>query len=406
MRLSAFSIPVLLASATLARSPYSPPHRRSQHTDVCANINADLVFPDVIVDVYVAGHLDIGLCVSQVTAFIGNYNVTEAAVEVVGKDKVESAVVAMIKKAGAECSYPQHAKPTVTPDDTCDFVCTDGFLAMPAKNPTSCQCPPHLMVCDGKCGHFHMDCHKTAPPSRRQSEPKCAQGLIMCGVPDATWGQAYKCTDINSDSFTCGGCVKASPFDSSSTMGVNCHDIPDVDEVTCKDNRCFVHTCKSGFIVTPPGNDWCIPKSKGNVPRSSPASDADAVLGSAARPMQGLKIARGELSEAITHASSVGDKLVPRSSSISGVLTPLLSTSNGSVDSVKSKIPAGIRADTKVLRGFAPLKDYATNVGTSSTGVLEKAGVHVPRDVTDIVKNGATGKVTSNMESTLHAVRQ
>ena len=25
----------------------------------------------------------------------------------------------------------------------------------------------------------------------------------MCGVPDATWGQAFKCTDVTSDSYTC-----------------------------------------------------------------------------------------------------------------------------------------------------------------------------------------------------------
>lgn len=54
-----------------------------------------------------------------------------------------------------------------------------------------------------------------------------------------------------------GGCVKASPFGSPSTSGVNCHDIPNVDEVSCKDSQCFVHTCKSGF-TTSSANDGCI----------------------------------------------------------------------------------------------------------------------------------------------------
>ncbi|KIJ16252.1 hypothetical protein PAXINDRAFT_99129 [Paxillus involutus ATCC 200175] len=371
MRLSALATPLLLASTSFAGSPHSrAPHRRAQQTDVCANIDADLVFPDVIKDgkPYVAGHINIGLCVSQVTVFVGHYNVTEAAVKVVGKDKVESTVVAMIKKAGVECSYPQHAKPSATRSDPCDFVCTDGFLAMPATEPTSCQCPPHLTVCDGKCGHYHLDCHKTAPPSRRQSEPKCAQGLTMCGVPDATWGQAYKCTDTTSDSFTCGGCVKACPFGNSSTSGVNCHDIPNVDDVTCKGSSCFVNTCKSGFMVTP-GNDGCIPTPKENVPRGSPVPNADAILGSTAVPTHGLKAARDGLSEAITQA--IDDKHVPRSSPASGVITPLLFTGSGAT---KPKVPAGIPADTMVARGVAPLKGLNTNVVTSVSKALEKAG--------------------------------
>jgi hypothetical protein len=123
MRLSALATPLLLASTSFAGSPHSrAPHRRAQQTDVCANIDADLVFPDVIKDgkysylgvvslqshsnvtlgkPYVAGHINIGLCVSQVTVFVGHYNVTEAAVKVVGKDKVESTVVAMVSCASA-----------------------------------------------------------------------------------------------------------------------------------------------------------------------------------------------------------------------------------------------------------------------------------------------------------------
>ncbi|KAF9240041.1 hypothetical protein BU15DRAFT_74269 [Melanogaster broomeanus] len=355
MKLCALAAPLLLASNSFARSPNSPLHRRAQHTDVCANIHADLVFPDVIIDgkEYVAGHVDIGLCVSQVKVLVGHYNVTEAAIKVVGQDKVESTIVDMIKKAGTECSYPQHAQPTVTPDDACGFICTDGFLAMPANRPTSCQCPPQMMVCDGKCGHFHLDCHKTAPPSRRQLDPKCGEGLTMCGVSGAT-GQAYKCTDTKSDSFTCGGCVKPSPFGSSSTKGVNCHDIPNVAEVTCKGNTCFIDSCKSGFIVTT-SKDGCIPQPEQNVPRGIPLSDGAGLLGSAARPAQGVKVVRDGLSGA-------------------------------SKDGLRTKIPTGFQADT-VARGFTK-----GNVVTSSTEELEtQPGVHAPRDVTD------TGAITHDV---------
>ncbi|KAI9566126.1 hypothetical protein HD554DRAFT_1225990 [Boletus coccyginus] len=259
MRLSVLAAaPLLMASTTLARSPL----RRGPATDTCANLAADLVFSDIEIDgkPYDAGHIDIGLCISQVKTFVGHYNVTEAAAKVVGVDKVESTVTAMINKAGIKCSYPPHAKPAVTGSSECDFVCTDGFLAMPANHPSSCICPPYLTECDGQCGHFHSDCATTQPPSRRQNEPRCAKDLALCGVPDATWGQAFKCTNVTSDSYTCGGCVKASPFGSPSTNGVNCHDIPNVDEVSCKDSHCLVHTCKSGFTASS-ANDGCIAKS-------------------------------------------------------------------------------------------------------------------------------------------------
>lgn len=112
MRLSVLAAaPLLMASTTLARSPL----RRGPATDTCANLDADLVFLDVEIDgelffpsrydtkvqhdlgkPYDAGHIDIGLCISQVKTFVGHYNVTEAAAKVVGVDKVESTVTAMV----------------------------------------------------------------------------------------------------------------------------------------------------------------------------------------------------------------------------------------------------------------------------------------------------------------------
>lgn len=237
MRPSVLAAPLLLASTTFARSPL----RRGQTTDACANLDADLVFSDVMVDgelfhitfynagfqlgtgkPYDAGRIDIGLCISQVKTFVGHFNVTEAAIKVVGVDKVESTVIAMvhspvssyntpnaylcfsqIKKAGVQCTYPPHAKPSVTGSNECDFVCMDGFMAMPTNHPSSCTCPPHLTECNGKCGDFRLNCPTTPPPSRRQNEPKCCKDLMMCGVPEATSGEAYKCTDVASDSYTC-----------------------------------------------------------------------------------------------------------------------------------------------------------------------------------------------------------
>ena len=86
-----------------------------------------------------------------------------------------------------------------------------------------------------------------------------------------------------------GGCVKASPFGSPSTDGVNCHNIPNVDDVSCEDSKCFVHTCKSGFTVSV-RNDECIanPNAKSTralpVPGTGHVTDAATVPGSAVDP--------------------------------------------------------------------------------------------------------------------------
>ena len=48
MRLYVLSAPLLLASATFARSHAHL--RRGQATDTCATLDTDLVFPDVFID--------------------------------------------------------------------------------------------------------------------------------------------------------------------------------------------------------------------------------------------------------------------------------------------------------------------------------------------------------------------
>ncbi|KAF8554496.1 hypothetical protein OG21DRAFT_1484608 [Imleria badia] len=189
----------------------------------------DLVFLDVVVDgkPYNAGRMDIGLCKSQVQKIVGQ----------TGSNRPSLNCLSQINEEGVQCSYPPHAIPSVTPNNEYGFIC---FVEMPATNyPTSCVCPPNLMECDGVCGPVKLDCSTKPPPSHRQNQPVCAEHLTMCGVPDATWGQAYKCTDITSDSYPCGGCVKASPFGSPSVNGVNYHDIPNGDfSVSASEDGC------------------------------------------------------------------------------------------------------------------------------------------------------------------------
>ncbi|KAG6376805.1 hypothetical protein JVT61DRAFT_1831 [Boletus reticuloceps] len=315
------AVPLLMASAIVAHSPL----KRGIHTDICAHLDVDLVFSDVEANgkPYNAGHIDIGLCVSQVKSFVGHYDVTEAAAKVVGVDKVESKVIELIKKTGVQCSYPPHARPSVTTSNECDFICTDGFLAIPANHPSSCVCPPSHLECNGKCSQI-SDCSTKPPPSRRQNEPKCAKDLTMCGVPDARWGQAFKCANVTSDSYTCGGCVKASPFGSSSTGGVNCHDIPNVDEVSCIDSKCFVHTCKSGFTESA-SNDGCV-ATHGKDARTLPLPTTGYVVNS-------LDTATG---------SVTGSHVIGRSSVVDEV-----PGTDAPLDATRETLSAG-KADTKV----------------------------------------------------------
>ncbi|KAG6329047.1 hypothetical protein ID866_10043 [Astraeus odoratus] len=268
MRLSAFAItPLVLASTAFARSSLnSLPHRRGDtFTDVCAHLDTDFVFPDVQVHgkSYVAGRLDVSLCLSNVEAFVKDNGVAQGAIKVVGEAKVKATLTAMINVSGVQCSYAAHAQPSPTVTNPCEFKCTDGYLPNSSDHPTSCVCPSHLMECGGKCGHFHPEqCADTAPPSRRRNEPKCATGLEMCGVDGVSNGQSWKCTDTKTDDFNCGGCVKPSPFGTSTTEGVNCNGIPHVDKASCGNGKCIIKRCLDGYVVDKTTNT-CIPTSKG-----------------------------------------------------------------------------------------------------------------------------------------------
>ncbi|KAH7890439.1 hypothetical protein F5I97DRAFT_31238 [Phlebopus sp. FC_14] len=422
MKLSAFATPLLLMSTAFGRAPHARSHshrRAAQITDHCANINADLVFSDVTVNgkQYVAGHLDVGLCVSQVKAFIESNAVAQDAIKVVGKAKVQARVVAMINSSGVECSYPQHAVPTCTPDNPCDFKCTDGFLAMPANKPTSCRCPSHLTVCDGKCGHYHMDCGKKPQLSRRQNDPTCSDGLEMCGVSGASNGQSWRCVDTQTDVTTCGGCVKASPFGSSSVGGINCKDIPNVDEVTCVEGLCVINNCKDGFMVSP-GQDTCIPipKEARSLPdptaaalhRSGTALANDAVTENNPSRRSGPPVdISHRTSVTALPSGAVGSTnsipslphVTPRDAisqagKATGIVSPVLDAGG--------HIPVSSAVPTKVSRGLASIVGHSANSVAPSVS-SPVSGFKVPRDI-DVVNSGSTPSAPSVAESALSGV--
>jgi hypothetical protein len=264
MKLSSFAVPILSASTALALSKSLRPYRRTLVQDVCGSLNADLTLNDVMDsngEPTVAGHIAVCLCVSDVAEFVQSNVVAQKAVNLVGDQaQVEELISNMVTglPTASHCSYPDHASAVCTDSNPCDFECTDGYLAFPPENPTSCQCPDQLMECNGKCGHFKT-CPSQAPASRRNNEPKCADGLTMCGCGTST-GQPWKCVDVTTDPMNCGGCVNPSPFGNAPVNGVNCTAIEGVnrDTVTCGNNHCIVKDCAEGFSVSP-ASDTCIP---------------------------------------------------------------------------------------------------------------------------------------------------
>lgn len=353
MRLSAFAItPLVIASSAFARSStHSRIHRRVPHlTDVCAYLNTGLQFSDVRENgkPYMAGHLDSTVCLSQVEAFIKGNDVAQEAIKVVGEHKVEVTLNAMIQDSGTECSYPHHSTPSATSSDLCNFKCTDGFLPTPANHPTTCECPSHLTECDGKCGHFHPEqCPKTAAPSRRQSEPKCSTGLQLCG---ADTNKGWECADVKISALNCGGCAKDSPFGRSVTHGVNCHEIPNIKEVSCSDGHCIVEECKADYVVTSAKNS-CIPIPKGPETRrlESPLDAASA----AASAIKGKGNRRSNSQAGVAHGESLD---MPLSSakgiSAAGIQSKPEGTVGGLIHNSKLDVPGIGSLSTSTKVGF------------------------------------------------------
>ncbi|KAI6121130.1 hypothetical protein F5141DRAFT_1257479 [Pisolithus sp. B1] len=364
MRLSAFAVtPLVLASTVFARSSFGSrvQRRSSLATDYCAHLNTNLVFPDLHED---AGHLDVSICTSQINAFVEVNQVAQAAVKVVGVQDVQTTLVSMVKHSGTVCSFPSHSELSPTPSNVCNFKCTDGFLAMPPDHPTSCECPSHLAVCDGKCGHFRADqCAKATPPSRRQNDPKCADDLQMCGTAGASNGQSWKCVDANNDPMTCGGCVKPSPFGSSTTSGVNCNQISNVKTATCSNGKCIVQECEDGYDPTS-ANDACIRALKNPQARSTESSltstsaAAPALMADEHRRDDEADLSHGEA--LVTQPLSVTDV------SAAGVESKPKETIGGLAHGSEVDVPGVGAFSTSTNAGFRV--DHRDLVGSASQG--------------------------------------
>ncbi|KAH7915564.1 hypothetical protein BJ138DRAFT_1077239 [Hygrophoropsis aurantiaca] len=255
-------IQLFVGSSALAFSTHAHPPRHTLVSDVCVALDVDFIVDEVHNNgkPHNFGHLDVCLCTSGLPAFVKTDAVAQAAVEVVGPSKVEALIKAIIEAVpGQECYYPIHSRPSCESSNPCTFHCTDGFLPSPSENPSKCICPPHLTECDGKCGHFPLDCSPKAPVSHtRRKATSCHEGLELCGIPGGSNGKGWKCINTQTDAQTCGGCIAPSPFGGPSTHGTNCTNIPHVINATCSHGKCLITACESDFLVSPL-HDSCTP---------------------------------------------------------------------------------------------------------------------------------------------------
>ncbi|KAG1874993.1 hypothetical protein F4604DRAFT_1763545 [Suillus subluteus] len=410
MKLSSFALPILSASTAFALFPGPPgpprPFRRTLTQDTCGCLDTDLTLKEVLDSqgkATVAGHLDACLCTADVVAFVKSNVVAQKAVKLVGDStKVETLISNMITglPSASHCSYPDHASALCTDSNPCNFECADGYLPFPPDRPTSCKCPEQLMECDGKCGHFKQ-CPSKPAPSRRVNEPKCADGLTMCGVPDTT-GQPWKCVDVKTDVETCGGCVKACSYGKAPVNGVNCKNIKGVirDTVTCGNGHCIVKDCAKGYIVSP-ASDTCIPMSKQESEAAIPnpsGSTGNAEVPKVSRDERTAALKNGAVMPNTPIGVPVGGSKIPRDvtggiqQSAEVVVKPVLGaterlTAGGSAEAAKvvSPVVGGAESftgsfkatrDAGLVHGPAPI-DGAVKGFNAHKGAL--AGMHGTR---------------------------
>jgi hypothetical protein len=97
--------------------------------------------------------------------------------------------------------------------------------------------------------------------AQQNQAAQCGPFETACGTYNGARGKrALECVDTRSDLESCGGCSVSSPFSDPSDdtpRGVDCSAIEGVADVSCRNSRCAVSSCMSGYSVSATG-DSCI----------------------------------------------------------------------------------------------------------------------------------------------------
>jgi len=227
-------------------------------TDICGNVNTELVVPDPLGILTAVGVINSCICQAGIPEFLQTNVVGALAVTIAGEDVVQPILLQLIASFGQTCHYPDHAIPICDASNPCSFTCDNGFTESPATNPTSCVCDSHNTICNGVCTPS-QNCPSGTPAKRalRRRDKKCKKGFAACGVFGGTASQ-WECVNTMSDLENCGGCaLRISP---STRFGTDCSALDGVSDVSCLKGTCVVGRCAAGYKVSK-DNSSCIPSA-------------------------------------------------------------------------------------------------------------------------------------------------
>ncbi|KAH9961979.1 hypothetical protein BC827DRAFT_1341618 [Russula dissimulans] len=228
--------------------------------DTCASLDTLLIVLDFV------GPIDTCLCVSGISNFLETDDVGETAVGLAGEPLVAAALASMIDSAASQenCNYPDNSTPVCDNGNPCGFECIDGFTPHPPGNPTTCECKPPNVICNGVCGSSNS-CPSSQPQGESRKKKRwvgsgsCMEmgpGWTACGVFGGS-PRAWECVHTARDLESCGGCTL--PLTSKSPVGTDCSTLPGVADVECLSGECVVRRCLKGYLPARNGRS-CIPK--------------------------------------------------------------------------------------------------------------------------------------------------
>jgi hypothetical protein len=246
------------ASSLDSRQPLADAHPLDARdfSDVCGLVDTELVVPDLLGIQTAVGVIsqfnsmppalnrfqvflivpltDVCLCLSALPLFLENNVVAILGVTIAGDQVVTDILTNIVRRnatvtrnvpdrilfqttnaaVNANCNYPYHSSPACVNGNPCGFTCLDGYAPSPAANPTTCECAPPNMVCNGQCVPTNSCPSSQATPQKRWiGSGSCTEkghGWAACGVFGGG-ARAWECVNTARDLESC-ECVLPSCF--------------------------------------------------------------------------------------------------------------------------------------------------------------------------------------------------
>ncbi|KAF5345494.1 hypothetical protein D9757_013514 [Collybiopsis confluens] len=196
------------------------------------------------------GHLDICVCEKDIPNFVsgGSNSICNLGVRLVGASKIQNLILALLKAGNKkqQCTFPEHAKSACSSTNICGHQCVDGYETDSKNGNNQCSCPPHKVICNGKCQYT---CSSQTPGKKSKRnvaywgklvQKTCETGWKSCGKPEGGI-KDWECVDVKNDLWSCGDC----PADITvNTSG-------DQDE----GGKCVINKCTTGYKVSSTGDN-------------------------------------------------------------------------------------------------------------------------------------------------------